>query len=168
MWMSRSTALAVGLAMLAGCVQHTGYTPNGAPNAPPQAKCDGCTPVDASGVPRVKAGYWDEATTGSGGAPTSGKYCTRGYALGPRALLQGCTSTAVQRTSAGAYWYDVICVGDGSTAETQTTYSGDLTSSFTIDDTATNTMSGRDPQVTKRHTEAHYLGDCPAGVQPTD
>jgi len=174
MGLARSAVLAaLLLAALAGCKPKVvGWTPDGAPNAPPPPKCDGCTPVAPANVPHLKAGYWQSSSTSSTGATSSRPWCTHGASIGPRmgpeGLGQGCTFSGVQQSPAGAYVYDVICLGNGATSDGHTSYRGDFISHYTIDSIQTDTQAGEAPHVTTGHTESHYLGDCPAGTRAED
>lgn len=81
-----------------------------------------------------------------------------------------CVRMSFTRTPTGQIVADMDCAsarGDGRMTMHSVT-SGDFQTSMVSDGTLTLQAEGKPARVFKTHTEAKYLGPCPAGMEPDD
>lgn len=179
-----STGLMLAAVLLAaGCSKPAGNAAPGqatrsgdaagalAPSAgPPAAGADQLGPViDVSQLPTPHAGEWQTTETVAGKPAEVSKSCLSGKKPTLRAP-KDCQSFTLHRTLLGAIVFDASCSFQGGVAmAVHSVMKGDMTTHYSGDITTTMKMGpNQPPQVEVRHTEAAYVGPCPAGETPDD
>jgi hypothetical protein len=131
-----------------------------------------CSPSDAdeSGIPldqvhppRIKAGLWEVAFTGGVAVPTR-QLCDGGRSI-ITARSPGCAGWQAKLIGRGTIVLTDSCDGHGETTRLRRTVTGDLNSSFVVDDRV-ETDRGLLPPLTEHRVSTYrYLGSaCPVGT----
>ena len=119
-------------------------------------------------MPTVRAGYWELTKTMPGRPPLVEHKC-RGAAAPAVPLRKECTTLAVNRATDAKYLIDARCAARGMNMSLHVEVSGDLQTRFSGDLTSRMRMAPNQPEmVGHEHTDARYLGSCPAGMKPSD
>jgi hypothetical protein len=174
MRLSRPAACAaIGLVLLAGCSKGGGAANTTAPGGvAPAAKAPASGPdvsIQASDMPRARAGYWETATTTNNEPPEFHRFCESGKPISaPGQLGKGCQSFTFKKTFLGAYVIDVACAEGPVSTTVHMTVSGDFTNTYVSDAQASISTQGRPTSTFSTHSVATWIGTCPAGVTPND
>lgn len=138
-----------------------------APSAPAEPAVAAAPPLEAtaSGGPKRADGYW-ESTLGDAKAPN---YCVGAgsedkYSLVDDLSVLGECSKKDFKQIPGGWAFETVCAADGVTSVQKGTIMGDFRTSYTIDQTVTQTPGNS----VKGMIVARRIGDCPAGVKPGD
>jgi hypothetical protein len=161
--------------LLAGCSKGGGAantTAAGGGPAAPAAKAPTSGPdvaIQASDMPRARAGYWETSTSTNGAAPEVHKFCESGKPISaPGQLGKGCQSFTFKKTFLGGYVIDAACAEGPVSTTLHMSVSGDFTNTYTSDAQASISTQGRPTSTFSTHSVAHWVGPCPAGMTPDD
>jgi hypothetical protein len=151
------------LIAMTACQKDTGRSSS----APAEPTAAAAAPIEATkvGGPKRADGYWQE-TWGDAKGPF---YCVGDgsedkYSLvDDLSMLGDCSKKEFKRTL-GGWAFETVCTADGVTSVQKGTITGDFRTSYTIDQTVTQTP-GRS---LKGQIIAKRVGDCPAQVKPGD
>ena len=105
----------------------------------------------------------------AGGGPDSWRHCSAGKPLDARDLNRdaaSCSRFDIKRGLTGEFTFDAVCSKGGYSGVTHAVVTGDFNSTYVWDVATTVNLPGRPPMVVKSHSEARYLGPCPAGMTP--
>lgn len=165
----RLAAVAViGLMWLAACSKGGGAnTTAAAGGGAAQAPASGPdTAIGEGDLPHLKAGYWEIKVTEAGGKTDTMHICDSGKA--PNLKPKSCSQFAFRRTFLGGIVMDATCGEGGYSSKMHMTAQGDFNSAYSSDAHMTMTLPGRPPMDVTTHTDARWIGDCPAGEKPAD
>ncbi len=135
--------------------------------ASPQA-APAVTASDAASLPPPKAGLWETSTTTASGVHRY-RHCGGAKPLAARDLnreAESCSRFDIKRGLTGGFTFDAVCGRNGYSGTTHAIVTGDFDSTYVWDVATTVNLPGRAPMVIKSHSEARYLGPCPAGMTP--
>ena len=140
-----------------------------APAAPaPGAQADaGGTVIPADQVPSPRGGWWEQVKTENGKPPHTDHSCESGKRKAIRAGKE-CTRFTLKKTLLGDYVFDGQCAGNGVSMAFHMRAAGDFNSHYTVDSVMKMQMPNQPEQTMSEHTEARYLGACPAGETASD
>jgi len=148
---------------LTACQKETGRSSS----APAEPAAAAAAPVEATkaGGPKRADGYWQE-TWGDAKGPY---YCVGDgsedkYSLVDDLSVMGECSKRDFKRALGGWAFETVCAADGVTTVQRGTITGDFRTSYTIDQTVTQTPGNS----VKGRIVAQRVGDCPAGVKPGD
>jgi len=152
------------LIALTACQKDTG----GASGAPAEGQAAAAAaPVEATtaGGPKRADGYWQE-TWGDAKGPY---YCVGAgsedkYSLVDDLSMMGDCSKKDFKRTLGGWAFETVCAADGVTTVQKGAITGDFRTSYTIDQTVSQTPGNS----VKGRIDARRVGDCPAGVKPGD
>ena len=162
------------LSLLAACGPKGGGNATasaGAPGSPSATGAPASGPdvaITMADLPRPKAGLWQNTLDDGDGKPTTTTTCYSGKTPNMPKMPQGCSQLGIKRTFLGAVTMDMNCATPDFTMVMHSTVTGDFQSSMSSDAVMTMSMKGSAPKTSKMHSEAHYIGPCPAGMQPDD
>jgi hypothetical protein len=175
---SAAVGLTLGLVLLAGCGKSGGAANTAAANAAagpvagPSAAAPASRPdvaIQASDMPRLKAGYWEQTTTTNGAEAEVHRFCSSGKPVSaPQAMGKGCATFSFKRTVLGAFVVDADCAEGPVQSKMHMTASGDFKSTYTTDSQASIIVQGHPPSSFTTHSVARWIGPCPAGATPDD
>lgn len=168
MTVARTAVTITAICLLSGCGPQTGgpsalRAPAGAPPAasgPDQF-------INASDLPRPRAGLWRNTTDDGDGKPSTDTTCYSGKPLAMK-MPTHCSQFTIKRKFLGGIVMDMTCASPRITMVSHSEVNGDFQTKMASDMTMTMTMAGQPPRTTKIHNEATYVGACPAGQKPDD
>ena len=143
-----------GLLVLAACSVQGGH--GGA----------GGAPISTSGLPQVKAGYWERTVTQNGAAAQVSHVCNQGQALQFDGVDRNCSSFSMGRTLTGAVEVSATCATGPVSSTLHETISGDFNASYASDSQLTITLQGQPPHTLTTHVAMRYVGACPPAPPP--
>ena len=146
----------------AGQTTASGGPAAGAPASGPDVEI---APAD---MPHQRAGLWKTVLDDGDGHPDTETTCLSGKAPAIPKMPAGCTQFSLKRTFLGAYVMDMSCTTADFSMTAHATVTGDLQSHMVGDSVMTMTTKTTPAKTIKMHTEATYLGPCPAGQTPDD
>lgn len=125
------------------------------------AACARETPIDAAGLPAIRAGEWAfEGTTGQ--AVSRGRVCLRRLADTLGRSHAGCSGFRYSRDAAGAVIVRDRCVNpDGARVETRMRLAGDWSSHFAFEDDIGIALPDGRPLHTVVRVDYRHVGPCP-------
>jgi hypothetical protein len=161
-------AAALGLCLLAAC------GPKGGGAATAQA--GGAAAPAASGpdvvigqadLPHPRPGLWQNVIDSGDGHPETITSCLSGRTVDFR-TPKNCAKVSFRRTILGAIVADMDCGTGQFHFTSHTVATGDFQSAMSSDGETTMQAPGQPPRTIKMHTEARWVGACPAGMKPDD
>jgi hypothetical protein len=174
--MSRSTKRSLALAgfcLIAACGPKGGGASSGqATAAPPASGAD--VQLSFADLPRPRAGLWRTTLDNGHGRLVTDDHCLSGKApnIGREARFghgpSGCGQVSVRRTLLGAIVMDMTCGASGLTMTSHTVATGDFQTTMTSDSKMTLSAGRMATRTLTFHSEAHWVGPCPAGQRASD
>lgn len=115
-------------------------------------------------LPVIKAGLWETSGTKADGSKDVDKICHSGKAAKAIHMGEACSKLTIHRTLLGGYVMDAACGGKGMDMTMHVKATGDFSSHYAVDTTATIKLPGQPAKTESDHKEARWVGACPAGM----
>jgi hypothetical protein len=146
--------LLAGAALLAACSKPGGN----------QAAASGPDVViTQADLPKMKPGLWATTVSDDGKPATTSQHCETGEQVGMADMSKECSKFVFKRTFLGGIVIDAVCGAGGYSSTMHMTVRGDYNSAITGDAQITMTLPNHPPTPIATHSEARYVGPCPAG-----
>jgi hypothetical protein len=156
-----AACLFAGAALLAACSKPASNQPAASASSASSGPDVVITEAD---LPHLKPGLWETTvTTSQGGPPETSRHCESGESVKPAAMAKNCSSFVFKRTFLGGIVIDAACGANGVFSTMHMSMHGDFSGGFSGDSQVSLTLPGQPTHTFTTHSEAHYVGACPAG-----
>ena len=169
--------VALAALMLAACspksstqASNSGAPAASAPSAgaaAPSAQDQPGPEIPVSQIPQIRGGWWEETRT-SPGKPRHVDHTCQSGKTKPIKSPKECSKFSLHRSLLGKYVFDGQCGGPGMAMSFHVEAAGDFQTHYSVDSAYKVNIQNRGETADTEHTEARYVGACPAGEAPAE